>query len=66
MALEALGEARWAFAAFVAGLGASAAVVGTAVGSLDQLLVEVLLVAAAAVIPLLAWGRRGAVAAGVL
>ncbi|HEX6399399.1 MAG TPA: hypothetical protein VF108_02885 [Actinomycetota bacterium] len=66
MALEALGEARWAFAAFVAGLGASAAVVGTAVGSLDQLLVEVLLVAAAAVIPLVASGRRGAVAAGVL
>jgi hypothetical protein len=66
MALEALGEARWAFAAFVAGLGASAAVVGTAVGSLDQLLVEVLLVAAAAVIPLVASGRRGAVAAGLL
>lgn len=66
MALEALGEARWAFAAFVAGLGASAAVVGTAVGSLDQLLVEVLLVAAAAVIPLVVSGRRGAFATGVL
>lgn len=66
MALEALGEARWAFAAFVAGLGASAAVVGTAVGSLDQLLVEVLLVAAAGVIPLVASGRRGAFATGVL
>jgi hypothetical protein len=66
MALEALGEARWAFAAFVAGLGASAAVVGTAVGSLDQLLVEVLLVAAAAVVPLVVAGRRGVVGVGVL
>ena len=66
MALEALGEARWAFAAFVAGLGASAAVVGTAVGSLDQLLAEVLLVAAATVVPLMVAGRRGAVGVGVL
>jgi hypothetical protein len=66
MALEALGEARWAFAAFVAGLGASAAVVGTAVGSLDQLLVEVLLVAAAAVVPMVVAGRRGVVGVGVL
>lgn len=66
MALEALGEARWAFAAFVAGLGASAAVVGTAVGSLDQLLVEVLLVAAAAVVPLVVAGRRGLLGVGVL
>jgi hypothetical protein len=66
MALEALGEARWAFAAFVAGLGASAAVVGTAVGSLDQLLVEVLLVAAAAIVPLVVAGRRGVVGVGVL
>ena len=66
MALEALGEARWAFAAFVAGLGASAAVVGTAVGSLDQLLVEVLLVAAAAVVPLVVAGRRGVVGVGIL
>ncbi|MCD6020635.1 MAG: hypothetical protein K0R20_345 [Actinomycetia bacterium] len=66
MALEALREARWAFAAFVVGLGASAAVVGTAVGSLDQLLVEVLLVAAAAVVPLVAAGRRGVVVVGVV
>ncbi len=66
MALEALGEARWAFAAFVVGLGASAAVVGTAVGSLDQLLVEVLLVAAAAVVPLVVAGRRGVVGVGIL
>jgi hypothetical protein len=66
MALEALGEARWAFAAFVVGLGASAAVVGTAVGSLDQLLVEVFLVAAAAVVPLVVAGRRGVVGVGVL
>ena len=48
MAVEALREPRWAFAAFVVGLGASAAVVGTAVGSLDQLLADILLVAAAA------------------
>ena len=66
MALEALGEARWAFAAFAVGLGASAAVVGTAVGSLDQLQVEVLLVAAAAVVPLVVAGRRGVVGVGVL
>ena len=39
---------------------------GTAVGSLDQLLVEVLLVAAAAVVPLVVAGRRGVVAAGLL
>ena len=66
MALEALGEARWAFAAFAVGVGASAAVVGTAVGSLDQLQVEVLLVAAAAVVPLVVAGRRGVVGVGVL
>ncbi len=66
MALGALREPRWAFPAFLVGLGASAAVVGTAVGSLDQLLVDVLLVAAAAVAALVAAGRRGAVAVGVL
>ena len=66
MALGALREPRWAFPAFVVGLGASAAVVGTAVGSLDQLLVDVLLVAAAAVAALVAAGRRGAIAVGVL
>ena len=66
MAVEALREPRWAFAAFVVGLGASAAVVGTAVGSLDQLLADVLLVAAAAVAPLVAAGRKGTLALGVL
>ena len=66
MAVEALGESRWAFPAFIAGLGASAAVVGTAVGSLDQLLVDVLLVAVAAVIPLVVAGRRGVVGVAVL
>jgi hypothetical protein len=66
MAVEALGQPRWAFAAFVVGLGASAAVVGTAVGSLDQLLVDVVLVATAAVAPLVASGRRGVAAAAVL
>ena len=66
MAVEALREPRWAFAAFVVGLGASAAVVGTAVGSLDQLLADVLLVAAAAVAPLVAAGRTGTLALGVL
>ena len=66
MAVEALGQPRWAFAAFVVGLGASAAVVGTAVGSFDQLLVDVVLVATAAVAPLVASGRRGVAAAAVL
>ena len=66
MAVEALREPRWAFAAFVVGLGASAAVVGTAVGSLDQLLADVLLVAAAAIAPLVAAGRKGTLALGVL
>ena len=66
MALGALREPRWAFPAFVVGLGASAAVVGTAVGSLDQLLVDALLVAAAAVAALVAAGRKGTIAVGVL
>jgi hypothetical protein len=66
MALVALREPRWAFPAFVVGLGASAAVVGTAVGSLDQLLVDVLLVTAAAVAALVAAGRKGTIAVGVL
>jgi hypothetical protein len=66
MAVEVLREPRWAFAVFVVGLGASAAVVGTAVGSLDQLLVDVPLVAAAAAAPLVAVGRRGTLAVGVL
>ena len=66
MAVEALREPRWAFAAFVVGLGASAAVVGTAVGSLDQLLADVLLVTAAAAAPLVAAGRKGTLALGVL
>jgi hypothetical protein len=66
MAVEALREPRWAFAAFVVGVGASAAVVGTAVGSLDQLLADVLLVATAATAPLAAAGRRGVAAAALL
>jgi hypothetical protein len=66
LAVEALGEPRWAFAAFVVGVGASAAVVGTAIGSLDQLLADVLLVAAAATAPLAAAGRRGVAAAALL
>jgi hypothetical protein len=66
MAVEALVEPRWAFAAFVIGLGSSAAVVGTAVGSLDQLLVDVPLVAIAATAPLVAAGRRGLVAVAAL
>jgi hypothetical protein len=66
MAVEALGEPRWAFAAFVIGVGASAAVVGTAIGSLDQLLADVLLVGAAATAPLAAAGRRGVVATALL
>jgi hypothetical protein len=66
MAVEALREPRWAFAAFVIGVGASAAVVGTAIGSLDQLLADVLLVAAAATAPLAAAGRRGVAAVALL
>ena len=61
-ALETLREPPWAFAAFVAGLGTSAAVVGTAVGSLDQLLVETLLMATAVTVPLVITGRRGWIA----
>ena len=58
-ALETMKEPPWAFAAFVAGLGSSAAIVGTAVGSLDQLLVEVLLMGTAVIVPLVIAGRRG-------
>jgi hypothetical protein len=65
-ALETLKEPSWAFAAFVAGLGTSAAVVGTAVGSLDQLLVETLLMAAAVTVPLVIGGRRGWIAMALL
>lgn len=61
-ALETLREPPWAFATFVAGLGTSAAVVGTAVGSLDQLLVETLLMATAVTVPLVIAGRRGWIA----
>lgn len=66
MAIEALGEPRWAFAAFVVGVGASAAVVGTAIGSLDQLLADILFVSALAAAALAAAGRRGVVATAVL
>src|SRR5919106_2316147 len=66
VAIELLREPPWAFAVFVAGLGTSAAVVGSAVGSLDQLLVETLLMAAAATIPLVIAGRRGSIAMALL
>ena len=65
-ALETLKEPSWASAAFIAGLGTSAAVVGTAVGSLDQLLVETLLMAAAVTVPLVIAGRRGSIATVLL
>ena len=58
-ALETMKEPPWAFAAFIAGLGVSAAILGAAVGSLDQLLVEVLLTGTAAIVPLVIAGRRG-------
>ena len=58
-ALETMKEPPWAFAAFIAGLGVSAAIVGTAVGSLDQLLVEVLLMGTAVIVPLVITERRG-------
>lgn len=61
-ALETLKEPPWAFAAFVAGLGTSAAVVGTAIGSLDQLLVQTLLMATTVTVPLVIAGRRGWIA----
>jgi hypothetical protein len=61
-ALETLKEPPWASAVFVAGLGTSAAVVGTAVGSLDQLLVEVMLMGTAATVSLVIAGRRGRIA----
>jgi hypothetical protein len=66
MAVEVLGQPRWVFAAFVIGVGASAAVVGTAIGSLDQLLADIVLVAAATTAALAAAGRAGVAATAVL
>jgi hypothetical protein len=63
MARESLREPPWATPAFVIGLGLSAAVLGTAVENLEQLVADVFLVALAATAPLVATGRRGMVAA---
>jgi MFS family permease len=66
MAKESLQEPTWAFPAFVIGLGTSAAVLGTAVGSLDHLLADVMLMAIVAVVPATASGNRGVVGAAAL
>jgi len=63
MARESLREPPWATPAFVIGLGLSAAVLGTAVENLEQLVADIFLVALAATVPLVATGRRGMVAA---
>jgi hypothetical protein len=65
-AVHAIGAPAWTFAAFTVGVGASAAVVGTAVGSLDQLLADVFLIAAAAIVPPVTRSGRGFVAVGLL
>jgi MFS family permease len=64
MAREALRDPPWATPAFVVGLGLSAAVLGTAVENLEQLVADIFLVALAATVPLVASGKRGWVAAG--
>lgn len=63
LARESLREPPWATPAFVIGLGLSAAVLGTAVENLEQLVADIFLVALAATVPLVATGRRGMVAA---
>jgi hypothetical protein len=65
MARESLREPPWASPAFVIGLGLSAAVLGTAVENLEQLLVDIFLVPLAVTVPLVASGRRGAAASTV-
>jgi len=63
LARESLREPPWATPAFVIGIGLSAAVLGTAVENLEQLVADIFLVALAATAPLVATGRRGMVAA---
>jgi hypothetical protein len=63
MARESLREPPWAMPAFVIGLGLSAAVLGTAVENLEQLLVDIFLVPLVVAVPLVAWGKKGVVAA---
>jgi hypothetical protein len=63
MARESLREPPWATPAFVIGVGLSAAVLGTAVENLEQLVADIFLVALAATLPILATGKRGIAAA---
>jgi hypothetical protein len=65
-AKESLREPSWSWPWFVLGVGASAAVIGAAIGSLEQLVVEVLLLGTAAIVPLVAHGGRGTIAAAGL
>jgi hypothetical protein len=66
MARESLREPPWAMPAFVIGLGLSAAVLGTAVENLEQLMVGIFLIPLAATVPLVAVGRKGAATAALL
>jgi hypothetical protein len=58
MAVTALGHPPWALAIFVLALGTSAAVTGTAIGSLENMVADVPLMALAGVVPLALHGRR--------
>lgn len=62
-ALEVLEEPPWSFAIYAIVVGASLAVVGTAVGSLDNLMVDSVLLAGATAAFISAEGRRGAAGA---
>ena len=63
MARESLREPLWATPAFVVGVGLSAAILGTAVENLEQLVADIFLVALATTVPIVATGDRGIVAA---
>ncbi|HEX5938032.1 MAG TPA: hypothetical protein VFZ75_10140 [Actinomycetota bacterium] len=65
-AKESLGEPSWSWPWFLVGVGASAAVVGAAIGSLEQLVAEVLFLGVATIAPLVARRRPGIVATALL
>jgi MFS family permease len=65
-AKEALQEPSWSWPWFLVGVGASAAVVGASIGSLEQLVAEVLFLGTAVLAPLVARGRPGTAAAALL
>ena len=66
LAVHGIGAPAWTFPVFTVGVGASAAVVGTAVGSLDQLLADASLMATAAIVPTAIRHGGGMIGVGLL